>query len=285
MDDDKSAAAQSSVSKSPNPSHLEMMSEKSHYDLPTYPPIEIENPKTILATPSLVPAPYREHEQEHEYAPAALRPPPTNFLRIETGTRDIFGSWRIDTSLDIPESFMYLDPDRRTAPHDHLILSTLDATSRRRRIGGSPRPCHIDAKVELVRYTWSRRAYLDVWSSGRINFRTRPNGQRFSLYTYSKGTETQMVFIPRTFFGPIRAERKYEASSIAGDRLDIRFSPSVTAELLIFSNQDMSRSYFLGPFAEAHYDRHSWRGDQLILFTDAGTIVVQYDDEEWSPFW
>jgi len=198
------------------------------------------------------PPSYEASNPSTSYAPVPLSDlKPTNHLEIFQTCAPVSGSWKIDTSLQMPRS----SPDK-----------DLPNVSLRTRIGT------IDANIELAGGV-ERARLVNTTYIGTIDIKiSNPTGQKFDLRCQTS-TGTIDIYLPRSFRGPVTLK------SDLGSRC---LSPGVEKNFAAFSKKTGSTEGFIGNYDGSGYgeDGTDWKGDRLYAQTSIGTIDIYYEDEK-----
>jgi len=183
---------------------------------------------------------------------------PTNNLEIYQACAPINGSWKIDSSLQMPRSTPR-KPDEMDKDRPNVSLTTKIGT--------------IDANIELAGGPEADRARLvNTTYVGTIDVViSSPRGQKFDLRCQTS-TGTIDIYLPRSFHGPITLK-----SSLGSRDL----SPGVEANFAASSKKTGVTEGFIGAYEGYGAEEGAeWKGDALYAQTSVGTIDVYYEDEK-----
>jgi len=96
----------------------------------------------------------------------------------------------------------------------------------------------------------------------------QPNRASFVLYAKSNNGEIRL-HIPRNFHGPIFVTYHHGF---------VRFSNTISRDLITFGEVDNTRKCFLGDFSQ-WTDIEGWTGDELTVDVMHGNVKIHYDDD------
>jgi len=225
------------------------------------------DPKTPLS-PS-----YSSHIKSSTiYIPKAIRHVrPSNYLYIRRTRKAIEGTYVIDPLWEPNIPSYMLPPVRAGDPRHNVVLHSegghiiVDVWIRPGSAGVVPAERAKTKKLTL----------LDMTSQSEpINVKVHASPEDpFSLSCTSKSHIT--VYLPRTYTGPFIALTKGGV---------VRFSPAVAARTTVFTEVDGTQHCWIGSHSggevSGNVEQGLPQGNELLLSTDKGHIMVAFLDEE-----
>ncbi|KAG7093921.1 hypothetical protein E1B28_007557 [Marasmius oreades] len=219
--------------------------------------------------------------QNEDHIPANLKP--TNFISVHHKDSPEKGSYAIDPSIRIPESFLppleiqetdndpirknfqvlskngsvdtqvYIVPDSK--PFDERKRVTMDIISK----NGS-----VTAKIVRYQECFSMDENVDT-----IQRRAGSSYPPFALRCYSHNG-CMHVAIPRSFHGSL---------SLSTRAHGVKLSEQVRAEVTVFNDTSGIKQYYIGPLNGHDHDEARANEDEVVVEGKNGSIRVTYSDE------
>ncbi|KAL4068435.1 hypothetical protein V8B97DRAFT_821901 [Scleroderma yunnanense] len=224
-----------------------------------------------------IPPAYGDHLQDVTTANASsdplarLKGTPTNFLSVDQRNGAIKGTYIIDPSLHIHES--YLPPPVKegegetTAERKNLYLHTMNGS--------------VDVDVWLVgrkngaSKTEQKRTTLDISSNdGSITAKLHAIDtiDPFTMNVFTKDGRVT-VLLPRSFHGPITMMSGDGSCTLSSDMLKTSIHVGLA---------NRTTRYFVGDYSSSA-QQVPWEGDEVKIETRDGKVRVRYIDEVVQP--